>query len=617
MLFNRSVRFNTHPWFQPVTFDVDLLRRRLTTRQEFAVFWRVLGIVRGYWKWILMPLGLMILWSTTELLWPWLWKLLYDEIFPTRNWTGFWIIFFIFFCVRIHSQIVMHLRMVMSRFMAFRLPLWLRIGYYRHLQSLPLSYIERKGVGDHMYRLNDDLGQLEGLVTWTIPIAVEQVYRFGLSLVFLYVVDAKLVLIALGWDIFYFATAQWLGSLNRRLNFVGREAAALSKARLQQGLAGMQMVKALGRERGEVAGYVHRLIMQIRVNFLNNLLSTVTYLVFRGWGFFPYFRDFLVMNYLYFQVINGETTYGIIFPVLTYMGMFQSPIQTLIDQWQDIRYRLVYAERILQVWDVKPAVVEAASPRPVHALRGDIDVRGVTYRYENGFTALHEVDMSVKAGSFVGIVGSSGSGKSTLMNLVIRLADPHEGRIAVDGVDIREYHSGRYRTAIGTVLQDTFLSKESLRWNLMLGRWDATDAEMVDALERCRLRPWFDRLAYGLDSVLNEGTRVSVGEKQRLGVARALLRRSSMLVLDEPTSSLDLDTEKEVFGVIDAVRKGKTTLLVTHRLNLVAGADQIVVMDKGQIVESGSHAQLLARHGRYHELCTMFHAGEGRLTREP
>jgi len=609
VLFNRSVRFYAHSWFSSVTFDVDLLRRRLTTRQEFAVFCRVLGIVRGYWKWLLMPFALMLLWTTTELLWPWLWKLFYDEILPTRDWRGFWVIIGIFFFVRIHSQTVMHIRMVMSRYLAFRLPLWLRISYYRHLQSLPLSYIERKGVGEHMYRLSDDLGQLEGLVTWTIPIALEQVYRFALSLLFLYIVDVKLVLIAIGWDVFYFVTAQWLGTLNRRLNFMGREAAALSKARLQQGLAGMQTVKALGRERFEVAGYVHRLVMQLRVSFLQNLLSTVTYLVFRGWGFFPYFRDFLVMNYLYLQVINGETTYGIVFPVLSYMGMFQSPIQTLLDQWQDIRYRLVYAERVQQIWDVKPAVIDPARPRPVEGLRGDVQVRDVSFRYENGFKALHGVSLSAPAGGFVGIVGPSGSGKSSLLNLIIRLHDPHGGVISVDGIDIREFDSRQYRMSMGTVLQDTFLSKESLRWNLMLGRWDATDEEMVDAIERCRLRRWFDSLPHGLDSILNEGTRVSVGEKQRLGVARALLRKADMLVLDEPTSSLDLDTEKEVFEVINEVRRGKTTLLVTHRLNLVVDADAIVVMDRGRVIETGAHAELLRAGGLYRELIDLFHAG--------
>jgi ABC-type multidrug transport system fused ATPase/permease subunit len=494
----------------------------------------------------------------------------------------------------------------MHQFLTIRLSLWLRINYYRRLSRLPMTYIERKGVGEHMSRMIHDLMGLETIMCRILPNTIFEVYRFCLSLFFLYILDINLIYIVLVWEVFYFFTAHWLGTIQRKLQFMSREAGALTYSRLQEGFNGVQTVKTFGHDRIEVSGFLHRTIMSVRVDVLSRLVGILQWTILRGWGFFPYFREFIIMSYLYINIVHGNMTYGTIFPVIAYLSMFQNPMERIIDLWQGIRTNLVWAERVLQVWDAKPAVVNARKTRPVKKFAGSVSVNNVTFDYENGYRALHGISFDVKPGSFVGIVGPSGSGKTTLLNLLIRLSDPTSGSIRVDDFDIREFDYAKYQNSIGLVLQETFLSKESLRWNLMLGNWNATDAEMIEAIERCRLGNWLRHLPYGLDSVLNEGTRLSVGEKQRLGVVRALLRKSNILVLDEPTSSLDLDTEKEVLEVINDVRKGKTTMMVTHRLNTITDADRIIVMDKGNIVETGSHNDLLASGGLYSSLVDMF-----------
>ena len=283
---------------------------------------------------------------------------------------------------------------------------------------------------------------------------------------------------------------------------------------------------------------------------------------------------------------------------------------SIVDLWQNIRAQLTWAERIFQVWDMKPSVVNVANPRLPHRLAGDISVENVSFAYENGFQALHDVSLRIVPGQFAALVGPSGSGKTTLLNLMLRLADPASGRVTMDGVDIREFDYSKYQQSLGIVMQETFLSKETLRWNMMLSNWQADDDEILEALERRRLMNWYRALPAGLDSLLNEGTRVSSGEKQRLGVARALIRKSRVLFLDEPTSSLDLDTEKEVMEVINEVRQGKTTVLVTHRLNTVVNADRLMVMDRGSVVETGTHDELVRNGGIYSRLNDLFYGSK-------
>ena len=376
---------------------------------------------------------------------------------------------------------------------------------------------------------------------------------------------------------------------------------------MQEGIAGAAVVQTFARRHHEVRRYMHVLHNAykavIRMVFMQSIIQN--HII--GWeGFLPWLKNQVVRVYFLRKVVLGELSYGSVFPIFSYMNRLAGPIQGLVGMVQAIRAQLVAAERILQTLDELPVVTEKRGAGPMPPVSGKVDFDNVSFSYEDGQPVLHDVSFTVEPGKRVGIVGSSGSGKSTIVNLLLRLYDPSEGSVRVDGTDLRDVKLDSYQHQVGLVLQETHLFNGTIRENILFGKIRATDEEVENAGRLAELHDFVMTLEEGYDTDLREGTRLSGGQKQRIGIARAIIGDPSILVLDEPTSSLDSATEERVYRTLNRVGEGRTTFIVSHRLSTVMEADEILVMADGRIVERGTHEALVERRGAYYDMYVLY-----------
>ena len=374
-------------------------------------------------------------------------------------------------------------------------------------------------------------------------------------------------------------------------------------------IPGIRVVKAFAQEDRELKRFVdsnkHNLQINDRVNRVWGLFSpTVTLLTETGllvvWGFGIW------------QVAHQKVTVGVLIAFLAYIGRFYIRLDSMSRIVSHTQKAAAGAKRIFDILDHVSSVPEPINPAPLGPVQGRLSLRGVGFRYGNRAVS-KGIDLDIAPGEMIGLVGHSGSGKSTLVNLICRFYDVSAGSISLDGRDIRSIRIADYRKKIGLVLQEPFLFFGTIAENIAYGKSDATREEIIEAARAAHAHEFILRLPLGYDSLVGErGQSLSGGERQRISIARALLINPSILILDEATSSVDTTTEKEIQRALDNLVKGRTTIAIAHRLSTLRKADRLVVLDKGEIVEIGSHEQLMEAQGAYFTLyqAQLRHAAE-------
>jgi subfamily B ATP-binding cassette protein MsbA len=423
------------------------------------------------------------------------------------------------------------------------------------------------------------------------------------GLVIIFVMNWRLALLTLVVAPPIGLIGQFLGRRIRAISREAQDAQGEAVGVLQEAIAEVRTVQAFTREEYESERFHDKLMVTLgKVLERARLSSTLFPLI----GFLGFAASIVVLWYGGHQVIRGEATTGQLVAFLLYAGMVAGPVGGLAGQWTQVQEAFGAADRIFALLDTAPEIQDrpGAVTLPA-AAEGRIAFEGVSFRYDKGPLVLTNVSTTFDAGKTTALVGPSGAGKTTLVSLVARFYDPTEGRVTMDGHDLRDLTVRSVRSQIAVVPQEPILFATTVAENIRYGRLDATDAQLFAAAQAANATEFIDRLPEKYETIVGErGVKLSVGQRQRIAIARALLRDSPVLLLDEATSSLDNESEYLVQEALARLMLGRTTIVIAHRLTTVERADRIVVLDRGRIVEDGTHASLMAANALYWRLYT-------------
>jgi ABC-type multidrug transport system fused ATPase/permease subunit len=482
----------------------------------------------------------------------------------------------------------------------------LRSDLYSHIQLLPLRWFDNRATGDLMTRVIEDVNSVERVLIDGIEQGVVAVLQIVIVVAVMFYWNAKLALLALvPLPLLVAGALAYTLTAHRRYR-LQRRAASNINALLHDNLAGVRQIKSFAREREEHA----------RFNRASDQLRHATLVVMRTWAIYsPSMSMFeaigalLVLGFGSHAVLTGSLQLGDLVGILMLMAFLYDPISRLHQLNQLVQAGRAAGERVFEILDedAEPGVVSGTTITDRGYSRqiiGDIRYEDVNFSYVEALPALRHISFHAPPGTTTALVGATGAGKSTLVNLLVRFYEFHSGQIYVDDKPVREYDLRTLREAIGVVTQESFLFNGSIRENLLMGKPTASDAELWRAVEAANARQFIDRLPTGLESVVGErGVKLSVGEKQRLSIARALLKDPPILILDEATASVDTATERLIQEALEHLMANRTSIVIAHRLSTIVGADQILVLDHGCVIERGTHEELLVLDQKYAQLC--------------
>jgi ABC-type multidrug transport system fused ATPase/permease subunit len=425
-------------------------------------------------------------------------------------------------------------------------------------------------------------------------------YRIIWASVLLLFVDWRILAFAVGYVIPFTIASHYLYTVRKRFLREQKIEDQHVMALLRDGLRGILTVKGFGNIRLQVKRYARQILQERRAWLKYQLMYILTNRIVL---FIIEIAAIEGMNvYAMYSVMTGRLSIGEYFIINRLASSVRRPMEDFIKLLQNIRMQLVPAERLLETLDVKPAIVDRPDSYNLPEVSGGVEFKNVHFSYVPGEPVLRGLSLKIRPGESVAFVGPSGAGKSTILYLIYRLYEAQEGQVLVDGHDVRDVRIKSLCENLGVVLQETHLFGGSFADNIRYGKLKASDEEVVEAARMADIDGFIRSLPGEYDRDLGEGTKLSGGQRQRLGIARALIRKPKILILDEATASLDARTENHFLRTVNRLMEGRTTLMISHRLVTVTGCDRIVVIKEGQILDQGTHAELLERCDLYREM---------------
>jgi ATP-binding cassette subfamily B protein/subfamily B ATP-binding cassette protein MsbA len=570
---------------------------------------RLFEFNQPYLRHLLAAVAFMIISSLMSVSGPWIIGRAIDQGVSAQNMVALRTWTLIFLGAALLEWLTNRFRIHLMAFVGTRVVADLRSALFRHLHALSLNFHNNYSVGRLMSRLGSDVGVLQEFITWTIT---------GLTRALFLLVGIVTAMLLLNWQLTLvtFAVLPLMILLTNYWRVRVRDAYRATRQRLSlingylnESITGIRVTKSFTRER---RNYGHFDDLNRSFFDANVQAARLTAIFCPGVDFIGSLATALVVGVGGWLVLGDALTAGTLVAFVLYVERFFDPIRDLAQRYNTFQATMAASERIFRLLDTVPDLVDAPEAHELPPVAGQVAFEGVHFSYKDGEPVLQGIYMQAEPGQRIALVGETGAGKSTIIRLLARFFDVTGGVVRVDGNDVRRVSQASLRSQQGIVLQDTFLFGGSIADNIRYGRLDATDEEVVEAAKAVGAHEFISRLPEGYQTEVGEnGVNLSVGQRQLVSFARALLANPRILILDEATSSVDTTTEKLIEQGLDRLMQGRTSFVIAHRLSTVVGADQIVVLDRGRIVEQGTHQELLARKGRYFKLYTMQWAQAG------
>ncbi len=581
---------------------IELEEEEYTSELTGPVFRRIVGLLKPHWRWVLGFFITIALTSITDSYFTFINKQIIDQGISLKDVDTLTRLAILYGGIIVLQAGMVFTFVYLAGVLGERVQYDLRKMLFNHLQELSLSYYAQTAVGRLMARVTSDTGRVSELVTWGVVDITWSAMNITTATVFMLIINWKLGLIVLvAVPILMIIAVEFRKRILVQFRAARRANSKITGA-YNENIAGVRVVKALGREDENLKEFqvltddMYR--ASYRAAWLSALfLPTVQIISALALG--------IIVWYSGIQAQVGGMTVGGIHAFVSYLTFMLWPVQELARVYAEMQHSIASAERIFKLVDTAPEVHDRPDAIPAQTLMGEIEFDRVDFYYEDRNPVLNDFSLKVKPGETIALVGPTGGGKSTIVNLLCRFYEPREGAIRINGRDYRDYSLESIHSRVGIVLQTPHLFSGTVRENIRYGRLDATNEDIEDAAKIAGAHDFIVTLEKSYDQNVGEGGNLlSVGQKQLISLARAVLSRPELFIMDEATSSVDTLTEALIQRGMEALMKGRTSFVIAHRLSTIRRANRILVIEAGRIKEQGTHAELLRQRGHYYRLYT-------------
>ena len=553
---------------------------------------------------LIIALGSAILGSAITVFTPALTRTLLNEHILNEDMHAIKVTVAILFAMVIFSSIFAYVRVRWGHILGVRMEADMRADIFRHIQKLSFNYFDNVKTGHIMSRISNDLNQIaeiahhapEDLIISGIVIVGAFIMMFSFNVVLASAALVPIVIIV-GWGVLYG------GMMRKGFRLVRRKIADINSS-VENSVQGIREVKAFANEPEEIEKF-----HVVNTSFKNakEKMYGIMSIFFSVMMFLTESYFLVIIGVGVWLIRAGNLTAGDLVAFILYIHFILKPIQRLVNFSEQLQQGAACFERFVEIMEIEPDIVDCPGAVELEHVEGAIEICNLTFHYEKTDTdVLRDINISIPAHKTVALVGESGAGKSTIASLIPRFYEPQSGKITIDGVDIMGLKQRFLRENIGIVQQTAFLFDSTIRDNILYGKPDATEQEVIDAADKAKILDFILSLPDGFDTLVGErGVKLSGGQKQRISIARVFLKNPPIFIFDEATSALDSESESLIQASLELLSKGRTTIVIAHRLSTVKNADKILVLKDGKVIEEGTHQELIDKGEQYHKLYTM------------